>query len=376
MDYYEGDESGGTVGYFSGDSDWWEYGQAFSVLIDHWYYCENNTYESIIYKGLVSQLGTNNDFITKNQSATTGNDDESFWALVALNAYEKNFKEPSDSLSWLDVVVIVFNKLWYRWDSATCNGGIRWQINSTLSGYDYKNSISNGNLFLLGASLYRHTGNDTYLDSAQETWNWVTSVGYVANDSSDVLSVYDGADASDNCTNLNYAEWSYNYGTYLVGAAYLGSDLTNASDVTSEIHLSNKRKRSSNLNFDKRSDSQSYWNDITKNIWGGCETFFNSTNSIMYERTCQGTKTCNDDERCFKSIFTRYLYMALVLDDSLIDSIGPYLEKSAEGAAQSCSGGSDGITCGLNWFYDGWDGYYGLEEQMNALEIMISLLAL
>ena len=53
-----------------------------------------------------------------------------------------------------------------------------------------------------------------------------------------------------------------------------------------------------------------------------------------------------------------------------------WIQASALGAAQSCSGGRDGHTCGLNWFYDGWDGKWGLGEQMSALEIMQNLLCL
>lgn len=55
--------------------------------------------------------------------------------------------------------------------------------------------------------------------------------------------------------------------------------------------------------------------------------------------------------------------------------IRPYLETSAAAAAQSCSGGLDGVTCGENWSVSGWDGVYGLGEQMSALEVILSLIA-
>lgn len=41
-------------------------------------------------------------------------------------------------------------------------------------------------------------------------------------------------------------------------------------------------------------------------------------------------------------------------------------------AAQSCSGGDDGVTCGHKWWVDGWDGMFGVGEQMSALETIQS----
>jgi mannan endo-1,6-alpha-mannosidase len=41
-------------------------------------------------------------------------------------------------------------------------------------------------------------------------------------------------------------------------------------------------------------------------------------------------------------------------------------------AAQSCTGGNDGVTCGHKWWTEGWDGQYGVGEQMSALEVIQS----
>lgn len=41
-------------------------------------------------------------------------------------------------------------------------------------------------------------------------------------------------------------------------------------------------------------------------------------------------------------------------------------------AAQSCSGGNDGVTCGHRWWTDGWDGEFGVGEQISALEVIQS----
>lgn len=57
--------------------------------------------------------------------------------------------------------------------------------------------------------------------------------------------------------------------------------------------------------------------------------------------------------------------------------IRKWLVDSANAAAGSCSGGSDGVTCGLSWtnWSQGWDGKWGLGEQMSALEVMQNLMS-
>lgn len=51
------------------------------------------------------------------------------------------------------------------------------------------------------------------------------------------------------------------------------------------------------------------------------------------------------------------------------------LTASANAAAQQCSGGTNGVTCGLKWTNEAvWDGTSGVGQQMSALEVIQSLL--
>jgi len=84
-----------------------------------------------------------------------------------------------------------------------------------LTGYDYKNTIANGCFFNLGARLARYTNNDTYATFAEETWNWVTSVGLMDAQ----YNIYDGAHIESNCTDINKIQFSYNMGIWTLGAA-------------------------------------------------------------------------------------------------------------------------------------------------------------
>lgn len=99
----------------------------------------------------------------------------------------------------------------------------------------------------------------------------------------------------------------------------------------------------------------------------------------MFEAACErgppgGDQGCNVDQRSFKAYFSRWLAATTQLAPWTTDTIMPLLRTSALAAAQSCSGGTDGVTCGSKWWVLGWDGQYGVGEQMSALEVIQSSL--
>lgn len=77
--------------------------------------------------------------------------------------------------------------------------------------------IANGCFFNLGARLARYTGNQTYADWAEKTWDWTEGVGFM----DEKYNIYDGAHVGHNCTDINRAQFSYNVGVFLLGAAYM-----------------------------------------------------------------------------------------------------------------------------------------------------------
>ncbi|CCH45401.1 Mannan endo-1,6-alpha-mannosidase [Wickerhamomyces ciferrii] len=343
LDYYEGDKYGGTVGMFSNPYYWWESGEAMGSLIGHWFFCQNDTYEDLIYNALIAQKGDDNDYIPKNQSTTEGNDDQGFWGIAVLEAAERNFTNPKDddTPGWIAMAQAVFNTMWLRWDPDHCGGGLRWQIFTWNSGYSYKNTISTACMFNIACRLGRYTGNDTYFDVAEKAYQWLVDVKFVVE--GDEMQVYDGAEIDDNCTDITKSEWSYNYGLLLAGCAYA---YNSTEDDT--------------------------WGDRVDSLLKGCDIFFED--DIMYEKGCQSSGTCNNDQRSFKSIFSRSLGQTAQLVPSTASTIQNWLQKSAEGAAKSCSGGTDGHTCGLDWTKGSWDNKYGLGEEISALEVIQNLL--
>lgn len=92
---------------------------------------------------------------------------------------------------------------------------LRWQVYPYLKGYDYKNSISNGCFFNIGARLARYTGNATYAEIATKAFEWTHAVGFIA----DNWDIYDGAHIGFNCTDINKVQFSYNMAVFIQGAA-------------------------------------------------------------------------------------------------------------------------------------------------------------
>ncbi|ODV60979.1 glycoside hydrolase family 76 protein [Ascoidea rubescens DSM 1968] len=344
MDYYNGLEYGQVIGMFSDPYYWWQSGGAWGSMIDYWFYMENDTYNDVLKQALLYQVGDNWDYIPANQSTTEGNDDQGFWGLVVMAAVERNFTNPAeDEPQWLYLAQAVFNKMAFNWDTESCYGGLRWQIFQWNSGYDYKNSVSNGCLFQIGARLARYTGNDTYLEWCDLIWDWMVDINFITTEN--WWFVYDGATiGDDNCSTTVKLQWTYNQGLMLGGCAYL-------YDYTGEEK----------------------WLNRTQRLLDSSVVFFNNSNNIMFEAACQNAGTCNTDQKSFKAYFSRFLGLTAKLVPQTYDQIMSYLVPSALGAAQSCSGGTDGKTCGINWFHPGWDGNWGLGEQMSALEVIQNL---
>uniref|UniRef100_A0A060T2P9 Mannan endo-1,6-alpha-mannosidase n=1 Tax=Blastobotrys adeninivorans TaxID=409370 RepID=A0A060T2P9_BLAAD len=346
MDYYNGNDSGQTPGMFTQPYYWWEAGAAWGSLLDYTYYTGNDTYADLVKTSLLYQIGKDWNYMPANQTSTEGNDDQGFWGLATMAAAEFNFSNPEGGYpSWLYLTQAVFNTMAARWETGSCNGGLRWQIYTWNAGYSYKNSVSNGCMFNLASRLARYTANDSYVDWAEKIWDWEVSVQFLNYTyGAQSLSVFDGADMNVNCTDVRQLEWTYNQGLFMSGAAYLYNYTEDQKWLTRVEHL---------------------WNRATILFHDG---------TVMYEAACQPSNRCNTDQRSFKGLFSRFLGRTMLMAPEMFDKIMPKIQSSAMAAAQSCSGGTDGHTCGLNWFYDGWDGVYGLGEQICGLEVMTALL--
>ncbi|KAI4158101.1 MAG: hypothetical protein LQ342_007735 [Letrouitia transgressa] len=343
MTFYNGDKPGGVPGNLPAPYYWWECGAMFGTLLDYFYYTGDDQYNNVITDGLLFQVGPDNDYMPPNQTKTEGNDDQGFWALAVMSAAEQNFPNPPDNKpQWLALAQAVFNLQAGRWDTQYCGGGLRWQIFSFNTGYDYKNTISNGVFFNLAARLAMYTGNQTYADWADKAWNWTVATGMMGPD----YHFYDGAHTTLNCTDVNKQQWTYNAGVYLLGAANM-YNLTKGSDI---------------------------WRDRLTNILNATEFFYpKESPNVMVEVACEPFNTCDTDNWSFKAYLSRWMAASTKMAPFIFDQVIVKIRASAAAAALQCCGGSSGTLCGMKWT-DGskYDGTTGVGQQMSALEVVQS----
>ncbi|KAI1002115.1 Mannan endo-1,6-alpha-mannosidase [Podosphaera aphanis] len=340
MSFYTGNRPGDTPGNLPDPYYWWEAGAMFGTMVNYWYYTGDTTYNAITQQALLHQAGEDGDFMPVNQTKTLGNDDQGFWALAAMTAAETKFDNPPEKdFQWLELAQGVFNTQARRWDTATCGGGLRWQIFQFNSGFTYKNSISNGCFFNLAARLALYTGNTTYADQAEMTWQWMTSIGLLTPE----FHVYDGAQVSDNCKTQDHNQWTYNVGVFLLGSAAM-------------------------YNF---TDGSPVWEQRTRGLLQSSMTFFNE--GVMFEG-CEESGTCNVDQRSFKAYLVRWLAATAELAPFTHQTIMPLLASSANHAIKTCTAGASGAQCGLRWGNSANDGSIGVGEQMAVLEVVQSQL--
>jgi len=95
----------------------------------------------------------------------------------------------------------------------------------------------------------------------------------------------------------------------------------------------------------------------------------------MTEVACEANGKCDIDQKSFKAYLARWMAATTKVAPWTHDLIMPKIQASAQAAAKQCSGGTDGVTCGMRWTTNGvWDGSYGVGEQMSALEVVQSLM--
>lgn len=201
--------------------------------------------------------------------------------------------------------------------------------------------IANGCFFNLGARLARYTGNQSYADWAEKTWDWMVGVGYIDKD----YNIYDGGHVEQNCTDINRAQFSYNNAIFLLGAAYM-YNYTHGSDVWAAR--------------------------VNGLVNSTLRTFFRD--NVAYEVACEEHMSCTTDMLSFKGYLHRWLATAAEVAPFIRDTVLPVLRTSAEAAVSTCAGEENGRTCGFQWVKRQYDGSKGAGQQMNVLGAVSALL--
>ncbi|KAK5662692.1 hypothetical protein OQA88_8608 [Cercophora sp. LCS_1] len=361
MSLYKGNETGEIAGILpgppnvlkQGDYYWWEAGGFWNTFIDYWYLTGDETYNQLAVDGISSQAGDSRfgyAFMHPNWTASLGNGDQCVWALAALSAAERGFPAPAEGVpSWADLAQGVFDSQLWRWDreveNGTCgDGGLRWQVPPTNNGYNYKDSLSNGCFFNLGARLGRLNGNKTAIEVAEKAFSWMTEIGLI---NTETWDVYDGGHVEHNCTDINKAQFSASASVVIQGAAFMYNITGNEE-----------------------------WRKRLDGLVGRTLKFFFPA-GVAFEPPCEERESCTVDMTWLKSILHRSLASVTQLAPYTAGTIQPVLETSAKAAVAQCTGGDSGRKCGFYWV----DGIYqepsssGVGEQMNVLSAVLSLLA-
>ncbi|KAK4185085.1 family 76 putative glycoside hydrolase [Podospora australis] len=344
MSYYTGTET--KFADLPQPHYWWQAGALMGSMLDYSHYTGDTTYDKLIARALLDQVGPDFNYMLPSHFGQEGNDDQAFWGFSVLSAAETNFPHPDENVpSWLTLGENLWNSLHSRWGiSGACNGGLLWQIfPQNPNGLDYINTVSNGGFFQISARLARATGNKTYADWAEKIYDWTEAVGMI--DASG--NVHDGASAKKNCTDTNPLTFSYSAAIYLYGAAVM-------ADVTADQRWTNRATKIL---------------DASKSFFG---PFPNATN-IMYEHACEQVGTCNADMRSFKAYFSRFAYKSTVFVPSLQETIQEFWWPSVQAAVKTCADGTRN-KCGQRWYTQQYDGRGGLGEEMSALETVQGLL--
>ncbi|KAJ5579500.1 uncharacterized protein N7459_005485 [Penicillium hispanicum] len=334
MLWYGGNETGGNPGAFP--TKWWEGAALFSALLNYWHFTGDTIYNSEISAGMQHQAGDKGDYMPSNYSSYLGNDDQMFWGLAAITAAEMKFPDVQGGFSWLSLAQGVFNTQKARWETTTCGGGLRWQLYVYQTGYTMKNSVSNGGFFQLAARLYRYTHDEQYKDWATKVWDWSVSSPLINNKTWEVA---DSTNMDDNCATAGNAQWTYNYGIYLLGAAYMYNYTTD--------HM---------------------WLDAVNGLLQKSFQTFYPHNGVLEDISCEPWERCNDNEILFKGLVSSWLSSVALLVPSTFNEILPKLQTSATAAAKSCTGNNNN-TCGVRWYESKWDGWTGMEEQISASNV-------
>lgn len=224
-DWYHGYKVGDVPGNLPDPYHWWQCGAMFGALIDYWHYTGDDSYNEWTIDGMLHQIGDDWDYMPANQSKSLGNDDQGFWGMAAMSAAENKFPDPPEGQpGWLALAQAVFNTQARRWDQSTCGGGLRWQIYSFNAGYDYKNTIAQGCFFNIASRLAKYTGNSTYAEAAEKSWDWMQTIGLINSE----YYFYDGSDSTINCSRFDRTQWTYNAGIFLYGAGALWNIVSKA----------------------------------------------------------------------------------------------------------------------------------------------------
>ncbi|KAJ5811873.1 endo mannanase GH76 family [Penicillium riverlandense] len=306
---YTGNQTGQIPGYIRGG--WWEGGALFQTMIQYWYFTGDTSNNAAVSQSMYWQRGSGDDFMPANWSSFLTNSDQMAWGLAAMTAAELGYPQESSMPSWVSL-------------AEDCGG-----------------------LLQLAARLARFEKNDHYyLGWAEKVWEWSEQVSLVDTKSGKIADMISTA---NDCKTVSDLQWTYTYGLYLGGAAYM-------------YNVTGKQTWKTNLD----GLLQTTFDTFFPKAYGG---------NIMSETACELEDTCNSSEDIYKGLLASDLLFVSIVAPYIADNITSRLRGSAVAAAKSCTGGNNNTLCGQRWYDSKWNGTATMGDQMSAVNIFTAALA-
>lgn len=118
----------------------------------------------------------------------------------------------------------------------------------------------------------------------------------------------------------------------------------------------------------------SKWRSALERHLNKTDQFFPEYYKGIMTEVCEAKELCDTDQESFKAYLSRWLGVSIQMAPWTHDIIMPRLQTSAKAAAQTCVGasqhGAGNYACGMRWWWDGFDGWQGVGQQMTALNII------
>ncbi|MHB1908211.1 MAG: glycoside hydrolase family 76 protein [Nitrososphaerales archaeon] len=236
---------------------WWKSANALETVIDYSFVRPLSNINTII-----SEVSANRRYQVSSNFIGYYYDDEAWWALAWLKAYER-----TRSREYLSTARDIFTDMLTGWDDA-CGGGVYWN-----KGKVEKNAIENELFITLATRLYLNTQSDFYLTWAKRAWTWFDKTGMQGSNG----LINDGIDPAT-CGNNGKPTWTYNQGVILGG-------LTDLYKITGDVAFLDKARQIATSAMTLLVDNQGVLTEP-------CESF---------------AEGCGTDGPQFKGIFVRYL---------------------------------------------------------------------
>lgn len=246
-------------------SSWWNSAATLTAVIDH----GDRRHDWVIARTFDQNRGVFPAGV-RSSDAIEGNfesraiDDSAWWGLAWVAAYDH-----TGDPRYLSMATSIAAYVHRYWDPGSCGGGVWWDRERT-----YKNAVTSGLYLRLAASVHRRTpGDSVWLQRSRTAADWYLTSGMI----NASWLVNDGL--TRDCRNNGQQVWTYNQGLGIGGLVEVW-----------------------------RATGETRWLDAARRLADAAVTGPVLTrNGVLTESCDVGQNSCDDNQKQFKGIFTRFL---------------------------------------------------------------------